>query len=218
MITEKDTIRCEAVFNEEHTHRFLWKRVWNKDKPLAAVVMLNPCQADNIVTDTTTSLVVNNIARLEEFGGIVVVNLFSLLTSKLNFRWNSDEDLNDAENDSYIKKAAEECSHVILAWGKSADTNKRIADRARKVLELLKPYSEKLYCISDGERDNLHPLTPSLRNQWILKSFDLTAYEKVDEPSEPKTKSKATTKIKESKQRGPIAEATDTKSGEDEKV
>ena len=31
MITEKDTIKCEAVFNEDRTHRFLWKRVWDKD-------------------------------------------------------------------------------------------------------------------------------------------------------------------------------------------
>ena len=64
MITEKDTIKCEAVFNDEKTHRFLWKRVWNKDKPLACVIMLNPCLSDNIVTDTTTSLVVNNVAML----------------------------------------------------------------------------------------------------------------------------------------------------------
>ena len=37
MITEKSTIRCESVFNDEHTHRYLWKQVWNKDKPLVGV-------------------------------------------------------------------------------------------------------------------------------------------------------------------------------------
>ena len=88
--------------------------------------MLNPAQSDDIVMDTTSSLVVNNIARLERFSGaqsqrpwplpphtppnqkvsasiasaekgfsgVEVLNLYSLLTSKLNFRWNSDEDLN----------------------------------------------------------------------------------------------------------------------------
>lgn len=87
MITEKDTIKCEAIFNDDHTHRYLWKRVWNKDKPLAAVIMLNPCMSDNIVTDTTTTLVVNNVARLEKYGGVIIVNLYSLLASKLSFRW-----------------------------------------------------------------------------------------------------------------------------------
>ena len=91
MIPEKETLKCEAVFNEERTHRYLWKRVWNKDKPLACVIMINPCMADCIVMDTTTYLVVNNIASLEEYGGVEIVNLYSILTTKLNFKQNSDE-------------------------------------------------------------------------------------------------------------------------------
>ena len=51
MLNEKDTIRCESVFNDDRTHRFLWKRVWDKDKPIACVIMLNPCIADNIIND-----------------------------------------------------------------------------------------------------------------------------------------------------------------------
>lgn len=178
MVTEKSVIKCEAVFNQEHTHRFSWKRVWGKDsKGVAAVIMLNPAQSDDIVMDTTSSLVVNNIARLEQFSGVEVLNLYSLLTSKLNFRWNSDEDLNQPENDEYIKKAVASSPCIIVAWGKSADTNKRIASRAKAVLGLLKPYQEKVHVISDGERDGLHPLTPSLRMQWTLKPFDWAAYE-----------------------------------------
>lgn len=173
MINEKNTIKCEAVFNDEHTHRFQWRRVWAKDKPLAAVLMLNPCQADTLVTDATTTYVVNNVARLEEYGGVVVVNLFSQLTTKLRFRWNSDEDLNEPENDTYIKRAAEECGVVILAWGKASETNQRIANRADQVLALLEEYQDKLCVISDGERRGLHPLTPTIRSQWILEPFSM---------------------------------------------
>lgn len=171
MITEKDTIKCESIFNETRTHRYLWKRVWDKDKPMATVIMLNPCLADNIITDTTTSLVVNNIARLEEYGGVVIVNLYSLLIGKLNFRWFSDEDLIGEDNDNCIKKAAEESETVILAWGKSADTNQRIEERAKQVLELLAPFKDKLKIISDGEREGLHPLTPALRRLWELVPY-----------------------------------------------
>ncbi len=172
MITEKDTIKCESVFNEDKTHRLLWKRVWNKEKPIACVIMLNPCLSDNIVTDTTTSLVVNNVARLEEYGGVSIVNLFSLLTPKLQMRWARDIDINDLENDNYIKKAADEASVVILAWGKGAELNVRITNRANQVLELLAPQKEKFRVISDGERKGLHPLTPSVRSQWRLESFE----------------------------------------------
>lgn len=178
MITEKDTIKCEAIFNDDHTHRYLWKRVWNKDKSLATVIMLNPCMSDNIVTDTTTTLVVNNVARLEKYGGVIIVNLYSLLASKLSFRWNSDEDLNGEENDIYIRKAAEDATAVIIAWGKAINTNARIEERAVQVINLLEPYREKLYVISDGERLGLHPLTPAIRQVWQLVPFDATKQQK----------------------------------------
>ena len=86
MITEKNTIKCEAIFNDDRTHRYLWRRVWDKDKPIISIIMLNPCQADNIITDTTTSLVVNNVAKLEEFGGVDILNLYSKLATKLKFK------------------------------------------------------------------------------------------------------------------------------------
>lgn len=176
MITEKDTIKCESVFNDDYTHRFLWKRIWDKDKPMVTVIALNPSQADNIVTDTTTSLIVNNIAKLEEFGGVTIVNLYSLLTLKLDFKNNTDEELNEPNNDSFIRKAADESEMIILAWGKGAATNQRIGERVEHVLKLLKTHRGKLYVISDGVRDGIHPLTPSVRDEWHIKSFVYPAY------------------------------------------
>lgn len=174
MFTEKATIKCEAVFSDDHMHRFLWKRVWDKTKPVATVIMLNPCESDGIITDTTTSLVINNVARLEEFGGVAIVNLYSMLTSKLNFKWNSDADLNHEENDGYIMKAAEEAGKVILAWGRAEDTNKRVEERAGELIKKLSKHKEKLFVISDGAgRYGMHPLTPALRNRWILESYEV---------------------------------------------
>ncbi len=60
MKVEKSTIRCEAIFSDDHTHRFLWRRIWDKDKPTICVLMLNPVFSDTCVFDTTTNLVVNN--------------------------------------------------------------------------------------------------------------------------------------------------------------
>ena len=170
MITEKDTIKCEAIFSDDRMHRVLWKRVWDKDKPLACVIMINPCQADTLVTDTTTELVVKNIARLGDYGGVSIVNLFSKLTSKLDFR--SLELLNDVSNDVYIKKAAEEAAVVVLAWGKSGSTNMKIYHRSEQVLTILEAYKDKLRVISDGVREGCHPLTPSLRARWDLVGVD----------------------------------------------
>ena len=49
----EDNIKCESIFNDDRTHRFLWRRIWDKDKPIITVIMLNPCLSDNIITDTT---------------------------------------------------------------------------------------------------------------------------------------------------------------------
>lgn len=183
MINEKNAIKCESVFNEDKTHRYLWKRVWDKDKPTATIVMLNPCQADNIITDLTSMLVVNNIAKLGEYGGVNVVNLFSMLTTKLNFRTKSDKELNTPENDSYIKKAAEESSIIVIAWGRSEDSNTKVAERAEKVFELLASFKDKLKVISDGENKGMHPLSPSVRSSWILEDFDRLSAKKEKAPS-----------------------------------
>ena len=74
MLTEKETIRCEAVFNDEHTHRYMWKRVWNKDKPLITVIMLHPCFADTIICDTTSYLVVNNVMSLGMYLSLIHIS------------------------------------------------------------------------------------------------------------------------------------------------
>ena len=179
MITEKETIKCEAIFNDSRTHRYLLKRVWDKEKPVVTVIMLNPCQADNIVTDTTTSLVLNNVAKLQEFGGVEILNLYSKLTPKLRFK-EVDEELNDPENDSYILKSVESSSKTILAWGKVSSSNARIEERAVQVLNLLKKHHDKLYMISDGSRVGLHPLTPSIRSKWILKKCDFASQNKAE--------------------------------------
>ena len=174
MITEKNTIKAEAIYDETHQHRLWWSHKWNNQKPMACIITLHPSVSDTIVMDTTTFLCVNGVRKLEDegYGGVIIVNLFSLLTPKLQMRWARDIDINHFENDNYIKKAAEESSKIIFAWGRGAN-NVRILKRAKQVVELLSEHSEKYCVISDGKRKLLHPLTPECRNMtWLLESFD----------------------------------------------
>lgn len=196
MITEKDTIKSESVFNDERTHRFLLKRIWDKNKPLVTVVMLNPSLSDNIINDLTTNLCVNNVARLESYGGVQIVNLYSLLTSKLSFRWSSDEEINDPQNDEYIKQAVEDCEIAVLAWGRASATNDRIAERAVAVINMLAKHKDKFVTISDSEgRTGIHPLTPAARACWHLEKVNF------DNPDwlKPQTTENAPTEAKSRK-------------------
>ena len=178
MITEKETIKCEAVYNEDRTHRYIWRKCWSREKPMVTVVMLNPCADNLLISDLSSVLVTNNIARFEKYGGVNIVNLFSLLTPKLHLRGNVDEEINALENDDFIKKAVDESAIVVLAWGKAADSNQYIADRAVEVINMLKDHKDKLYVITDGERNGLHPLTPQIRNYWELEKVTLPEKDK----------------------------------------
>jgi hypothetical protein len=180
MLIDKDTIKAEAIFNDERTHRYLLKRIWDKDKPPIAVIGINAYLSDTIISDTTTTLIVNNSARLESHGGVHILNLYSMLTNKLSFRYNSDEELSHKENDDYILRSAAECSKIVLAWGRAENTNDRIAERVVKVINMLKPYADKLYCISDGKNNFYHPLCPAARSAWDLKPVDINKWSEED--------------------------------------
>lgn len=170
MNIEKSTIKCETIYNEDKTHKFVLKRTWDKDKAKACVIMLNPGRADTITLDTTTYLVMNNAALLD-FGEVNIVNLFSKITGKLNFKRNTPEELNLPENDDYIVKTANECDAVIIAWGRGSATNQFITDRGTEVMKLLSKCYDKMYLISDGETSGYHPLCVSVRKGWELESY-----------------------------------------------
>ena len=171
MITEKDTVKCESIFSDDKEHRLYFKKVWNKDLPLCTVITISPALADNIVLDTTVSLIQSNVARQERWGGFICVNLFTKISAKLQMRWSSDMQLNSYENDHFILKAAQESDTIILAYGRGAELNVRISNRAKQVIDLLEEHKEKFRVISDGEKKGIHPLTPSCRNHWILEPY-----------------------------------------------
>lgn len=168
-MTEKTTIVCEAIFNEEKTHRFLWKRVWNSKKPMLCVITLNP-NSDNVFElDLTSMLVTNNTYRLGNYGGVTVVNLFSCITDRLRKDDFEEEKSIAEENIKYIQKAAKEAEAIVIAWGKSANSNKFIKEKVDMISEYLEPFSAKLCYITDYNGETgLHPLTPSVRKGWEL--------------------------------------------------
>lgn len=171
-MTEKSTITCEAVYNEDKTHRFTWKRIWDSKKPVLCVITLNP-NSDNVFElDLTSMLVTNNTYRFSEYGGVIVVNLFSCITDRLRKEDFSEDTGIAAENIRYIQKAAKESESVVIAWGKSANSNKFIKDKVSAVMGELEQFKNKLCYITDCNGETgLHPLTPSVRKGWELVSI-----------------------------------------------
>lgn len=67
-ITEKATIKSKCTFSKDRKHKFLLTLEWEEKKPKAVVIMTSPAEANCIVTDLTTSLVIKNLHALG-YGG-----------------------------------------------------------------------------------------------------------------------------------------------------
>lgn len=173
MPIEVAAMKMKCVFSEDSGHRFLMKKVWNKELPQANIITIAPSECHNVVSDLTTNIITNNL-HLLGFGGYTMTNLISKIGIDVKRAKNNIKDLWNNETDKHILSCAEAADTIIIAWGSFAKTRKQFADREKQVFELLKPYQNKVYQITDGaDRQFLHPLTPCVRNSFILTPYKI---------------------------------------------
>lgn len=170
MPIEVATIKCKSIFSDDSQHRFQMSKVWDKNLPQANIITISPSECHNVVNDLTTNIITNNLHMLG-FGGYTMTNLISKIGVDVK-KIKNTKDLWNNETDKHILSCAEAADKIIVAWGSFAHTRKQFADREKQVLELLKPFQDKVYQITDGaDRQFLHPLTPCVRNSFILQSY-----------------------------------------------
>lgn len=150
-------IKTKAVFSKDGKKRYLLEMVFDKSKPKACIIMICPSTADEYILDQTTMLVRNNAIK-QGYGSISIVNIFCGL------------DINKPEtNRTNSSVLVEECSKadlVLIAFGRgTAHTEEK-----ERLLELLKPYREKLHTIIDSSGHPFtHPLSPRARTWKVEK-------------------------------------------------
>ena len=110
-----DGCRGTAVLSTDLTRRYLLTRRWD-DGPLMAWLMLNPSTADARTDDATITRCVRRARDLGTFGGIAVVNLFSLRTTDPR-RLRSCPDPVGTGNDSFVARTCQNAVLVVVAWG-----------------------------------------------------------------------------------------------------
>lgn len=169
MQTDTTILKSKAMFSDDGKHRLLLRHEWNAEKKSAMIIMINPNTADTLCMDMTTMLVLNNLYKLG-FGSVNIVNLYSRITPKLSLRFNSDDDLIAKECDEIIEQYAAMSDAIIIAWGSVGNNSQRVRERQADLLDVLKPYANKLYKIGE---EGYHPLTPAVRNNWELFPYEL---------------------------------------------
>jgi hypothetical protein len=193
------TLTTTAEFSEDGKKRYLLTKVWDDLKPRLAIIMLAPSDASGVELDNTTMLVLNNSLRLG-YGSVSVVNLFTTI-GNFNLKYAENE---DKENIKVIEKVAKTADVIVYASGVGKATNKSFIKRQNQVLEALKPYEDKLRCLSnkEGNARFQHPLSPAVRT-WYLSEMKINElYNEASMPTAPiapikesKSASKASKKI-----------------------
>jgi len=182
MITEENTIRITATFNEEKTHRYSLRREWDSTKKSACIIMSNSSNADVMRGDLTSLLIQNNLASLD-YGAVIAVNLFSYRCSKLDLSKDVDiTQLTNTDNEQQIVQAVKDSDITILAIGTLTKTYKRALPYQNRLYDLLRDYQDKIHVIAAPcGTEGLHPLSGKLRadGSWTLVKY------KLPEPPKP---------------------------------
>lgn len=164
------SIKIKSIFSNDSQQRYQMSKVWDKSLPQANIITIAPSECHGVESDLTTNIITNNLHSLG-FGGYTLTNLISKIGVEVKNIKNKNG-LWDNDTDKHILSCAEAADSIILAWGSFAHTRKQFADREKQVLDLLKPFQDKIFQITDGaDRTFLHPLTPCSRNAFILEPY-----------------------------------------------
>ncbi len=182
MPTITTTLTTVATFSDDNLKRYLLRKTWDENKPKLAIIMLAPSEAAGIELDNTTLLVLNNASRLG-YGRVDVLNLFATLN---DFGLKEVED-EDTENTNAIVQSAQEADIVIYAAGVGKAKNKAFQHRQEQILAALRPYEDKLHCLTNesGRARLQHPLSPAVRI-WHLSPLKISKL--ISEPVKQETK------------------------------
>ena len=165
MLVEKNILKSDLSYSDDKSRRYLLKIEWDKMKKKACVIMFSAGIANGICFDRTTDYVIRNLVELD-YGSVDILNLFSSVNTNI-------ENISDDENLKVIDTSAKNADIVIFAVGTGHSTNKTVQKRQKEVLDILKRYDKKLYCIADSEGHKFyHPLCPKVR-KWNLVKFDI---------------------------------------------
>jgi hypothetical protein len=141
-------------------YRYSLTRIWDADKPLLAVTMLNPSTAGPTENDPTIRKCIGFAMRWG-YGGIVVVNLFAFRATKpkeLYAAWQNHQDIVGPGNSAAIMGAYAGASGILVAWG-ACSSRRPTGACIEQVLDLAKRAQPALYCIGETkDGDPLHPL------------------------------------------------------------
>lgn len=150
LINDAAPVEMSAVIEGEH--RYSLRRLWDRTLPVLTVCMLNPSTADGKKDDPTMHRVIA-FAKRWGYGGVVVVNLFALISTDPRALYVHPDPVG-SKNDRWIEQAVLEGSNTLVAWGNDGALKRR--DEA--VLDIIRTHRRPICLHWTGSQMPKHPL------------------------------------------------------------
>lgn len=142
-----------AEFSECQRYRYRLWRTWDSDKAPLVMVMLNPSIADAGQNDPTVERCQRRAVAMR-FGGLQVVNIFSLVSTDPGALYETEDPIGP-RNNAAILEAVKDAGMVLCAWG----THGAHEGRAREVVEMLRNAGVTPHCLGlNADGSPKHPL------------------------------------------------------------
>jgi hypothetical protein len=111
-----------AKFSDCRNYRYALWRIWDDSKPFVMFIGLNPSTANEDADDPTIRRV-KSFAKAWGYGGVYMMNLFAIVSSKPEVLKTCADAIGD--NDTWLSDIAQKCSQVVFAWGNFKEATER---------------------------------------------------------------------------------------------
>lgn len=128
---DKKLEKAGAMFSDDRKRRYFLWRIWNDTKKTALCIGLNPSTAKEDKNDPTIFRL-NKVLSELGYGGLVMVNLFTIISPDPGIVITPDARDNEKFDLGMIFGQALSCQEVIFCWGDFPD----IGERANKVIQM----------------------------------------------------------------------------------
>ena len=165
--TKTSTIQSKVIFSMDGKYRYYLEKVWDIEKKIATVIMINPSIADELKMDISVCKLMNFLIDTDDkkYGSLRIVNLYAQISSEPKKIKNNVIDV-EILNDKYILESLKETDLVIVAWG--IEKNK-YTTRKKKIYEMLKNNNISIKGFKD--KDGRIGRHPSRINDFILDNY-----------------------------------------------
>lgn len=146
-------LRLGARFSHCRRYRYRLWRTWDDRKPPIVYIMLNPSNADDQQDDATITRCIRRAECLGA-GGIIVMNLFSFVSTKPHDLYHVEDPVGP-DTDAELLDACRGALHVICGWGNHG----RYRQRDIQLLSLLRANGIQPKALHiNGDGSPKHPL------------------------------------------------------------